>query len=220
MKTATDILDRLNQLTGKRYQYKGKVKQALDARIDEYSADEIMQVVEAKHSEWSGSDMEKYLRPATLFGKEKCEEYVGALISPDSKPVSRFESICKAYDCPLPATNSGKSEKTGGLCTWHNDMPSGIWQQITSRIKANRQLIAGVNKLECLYLVDLMDVRPQDYCDIEPCSDDPREWKVQLEGVLKSRIWGNLERPVKKEVSGLAGLIANTGIMGRGYEQD
>ena len=52
---------------------------AINARIKEYGHAALLRVVDAKALEWQGTDMAKYLRPATLFNASKCASYVGQL---------------------------------------------------------------------------------------------------------------------------------------------
>lgn len=67
----------LNDKTGKNYKYNtpNTVKH-LQARINEgYNDWDFMDVIDIKCDEWLGTDMEKYLRPDTLFGS-KFENYI------------------------------------------------------------------------------------------------------------------------------------------------
>ncbi|MGL6009673.1 MAG: conserved phage C-terminal domain-containing protein [Culicoidibacterales bacterium] len=55
-----------------------RTAQNVNARLkDGYTVDDILKVIEFKHSEWSGDEkMEQYLRPETLFGTGKFESYL------------------------------------------------------------------------------------------------------------------------------------------------
>lgn len=54
-----------------------RTAQNVNARLkDGYTVDDILKVIEFKHSEWSGTEWEKYLRPETLFGTGKFESYL------------------------------------------------------------------------------------------------------------------------------------------------
>lgn len=72
-----DVIDYLNQKTGKHYKSTTKKNQTvIRARTDEgFTLDDFKQVVNNKVAEWKGTDMEKYLRPETLFGT-KFEGYL------------------------------------------------------------------------------------------------------------------------------------------------
>lgn len=72
-----DVIDYLNKQTGKQYKSTTKKNQTvIRARTDEdFTLDDFKQVIDNKVSEWKGTDMEKYLRPETLFGT-KFEGYL------------------------------------------------------------------------------------------------------------------------------------------------
>ncbi|MDP4447486.1 conserved phage C-terminal domain-containing protein [Staphylococcus hyicus] len=72
-----DVIDYLNQQTGKHYKSTTKKNQTvIRARSDEgFNLEDFKKVIDNKVSEWKGTDMEKYLRPETLFGT-KFEGYL------------------------------------------------------------------------------------------------------------------------------------------------
>lgn len=75
---AEAILAYLNEKAGSRFQ---PVKANIDrikARLREYDAETLRGVVDRKCAQWRTDEkMCQYLRPATLFGAEKCAQYVG-----------------------------------------------------------------------------------------------------------------------------------------------
>jgi len=78
------VLDYLNARAGTAYKrVNGDGKESKNAklvrqRIKEHGMGALLAVVDAKCDAWLCSDkMRPYLRPATLFGAEKCEQYVG-----------------------------------------------------------------------------------------------------------------------------------------------
>jgi len=78
---AKEILDFLNNNCGRHYRVNevnlGFIKQRLKSGV---SITDCRSIIEAKRKEWqSKPDMEKYLRPATLFNKTKFEQYLGEL---------------------------------------------------------------------------------------------------------------------------------------------
>ena len=77
---ANEILGFLNEKTGRNYREVPANLSKINARLKEYSATQLRQVIAKKCREW-GSDerMNQYLRPATLFNAEKCAQYVGEL---------------------------------------------------------------------------------------------------------------------------------------------
>lgn len=72
-----DIIDHLNLITGKSYKSTtNKTKSLINARLkDGFTLDDFKSVIELKHTEWNKTDMQKYLRPETLFGT-KFESYL------------------------------------------------------------------------------------------------------------------------------------------------
>lgn len=73
----------LNDKAGTNYRSSGAVTQKhIKARLNEgFTVDDFKTVIEKKCAEWLGTDMEKYLRPETLFGT-KFESYLNAKIAP------------------------------------------------------------------------------------------------------------------------------------------
>ena len=67
-----EVLDYLKLATGRSFRESPELK----ARLKTYSVDEIKSVIDYKAKEWMGKDMQKYLRPSTLFNKTKFEGYL------------------------------------------------------------------------------------------------------------------------------------------------
>lgn len=67
-----EIIKYLNDKTGKRFTAKSRDTQGhISARLDEgFTVDDFKIVIDKKIKEWMGTDMEKYLRPETLFSKK------------------------------------------------------------------------------------------------------------------------------------------------------
>ncbi|MCF0107042.1 MAG: conserved phage C-terminal domain-containing protein [Holdemanella sp.] len=64
-----EVIDYLNIKTGKKFRDGIATKNKIQARINEgYTIDEFRKVIDVKADEWKGTDMDKYLRPETLFG--------------------------------------------------------------------------------------------------------------------------------------------------------
>ena len=80
------IVDYLNQKAGTNYKASSKkTKTLIHARLEEgFTQDDFVTVIDKKCTEWLGTDMEKYLRPETLFGT-KFEGYLNAKVTP-TKP--------------------------------------------------------------------------------------------------------------------------------------
>lgn len=75
--TAESVISHLNLRTGKRYRANTQqTKARIQARMNEgYQLSDFIRVIDVKATEWMGTDMEKYLRPETLFGP-KFEAYL------------------------------------------------------------------------------------------------------------------------------------------------
>lgn len=75
------VIEFLNRLTGASYRFDTKATiQSVAGRLKEnYSVDDLLLVVEHKTTTWLNDEkMKEYLRPITLFGKEKFEGYLQA----------------------------------------------------------------------------------------------------------------------------------------------
>jgi predicted phage replisome organizer/uncharacterized phage protein (TIGR02220 family) len=72
-----EIVDCLNSKAGKRYRSNvEKTKKCIRARWnDGFRVDDFKSVINKKAAQWNGTEMEKYLRPETLFGT-KFEGYL------------------------------------------------------------------------------------------------------------------------------------------------
>lgn len=71
------IIEYLNKKIGSNYKSTTRsTKEKIDARLNEgYILDDFIVVIDKKAEEWMGTEMEKYLRPETLFGT-KFEGYL------------------------------------------------------------------------------------------------------------------------------------------------
>ena len=67
-----DALDHLLNVTGRKF----RTSPELNARLKDYSLDEVKQVIDYKARQWMGTDMQTYLRPQTLFNANKFESYL------------------------------------------------------------------------------------------------------------------------------------------------
>ena len=71
-----EIIDYLNEKAGKRFKVNDKTKAHINARVnDGYTLPDFRAVIEKKVAEWKGTEMDKFLRPETLFGT-KFESYL------------------------------------------------------------------------------------------------------------------------------------------------
>lgn len=72
-----EIIEYLNNRTGTNYRHTtNKTRDLIKARFNEgFTLDDFKEVIDKKCVEWYGTDMQKYLRPETLFGT-KFESYL------------------------------------------------------------------------------------------------------------------------------------------------
>ena len=87
------IIDYLNESIGSKYKYNTKNTISLiKARFkDGYVLDDFYDVIDKKVKEWINTDMEKYLRPETLFGN-KFENYLNQKVVFQGKIKSSYSS--------------------------------------------------------------------------------------------------------------------------------
>lgn len=77
-----EITEYLNNRTGASYRHTtNKTKDLIKARFNEgFTLDDFKEVIDKKGSEWMNTDMQKYLRPETLFGT-KFESYLNQQVN-------------------------------------------------------------------------------------------------------------------------------------------
>ena len=68
-KLRVDVINYLNKVLGTNYKYNADyVVRVLNARITEgYTLEDFKKVIDSQYKEWFGTDMQKFLRPQTLF---------------------------------------------------------------------------------------------------------------------------------------------------------
>lgn len=95
----SDVISYLNSKAGTSFKDKSKdSRKHIKARFDEgYSLEDFKTVIDKKVSEWRGTKMEGFLRPATLFGT-KFESYLNQRLSGDSKSFSNFQQSTTDWD--------------------------------------------------------------------------------------------------------------------------
>lgn len=73
----TEIIEYLNNKAGKKYRSASGQSKHVSARLAEgFTVDDCKKVIDLKTAEWAGTEMEKYLRPETLFNATKFEGYL------------------------------------------------------------------------------------------------------------------------------------------------
>lgn len=79
---AKAILDYLNAKAGSEYRAVESNLRLIDARLKSgVTVEQCKAIVDAKVAEWTGTKQAMYLRPETLFGATKFEQYLGQLQS-------------------------------------------------------------------------------------------------------------------------------------------
>lgn len=71
------VLDALNQKAGKAFKYTDSNLRPIEARLKEYTMEECLKVIATKCAQWKKNpEMNKYLRPETLFNATKFGGYL------------------------------------------------------------------------------------------------------------------------------------------------
>jgi uncharacterized phage protein (TIGR02220 family) len=77
---AKRLLTFLNEQAKKNFQPTDANLKMIEARLEEYDEERLRGVIIDRVDVWKADEkMEEYLRPATLFNKTKCAQYVGGL---------------------------------------------------------------------------------------------------------------------------------------------
>jgi uncharacterized phage protein (TIGR02220 family) len=95
-----EIIDFLNECTGKSYKATSKVATInINARLKEgYTKDDFIKVISVKATKWLGTKFEDYLTPNTLFGN-KFESYLNEnIIVEKTKQDYAYEQVIKATE--------------------------------------------------------------------------------------------------------------------------
>lgn len=113
-----EIIDCLNKFAKTNYRHTNQVtKDKIKARWnDGFRLNDFETVIKNKCSEWMGTDMEKYLRPKTLFGSN-FESYLNQKVS---KEKSNTENVPDWYK------NTGETEPDDELLKQVEEMKRGL----------------------------------------------------------------------------------------------
>lgn len=89
-KYIVEIIDYLNERTGQHYKYNNKnTVSHIEERLNEgFNVDDFKIVIDKMCVEWMNTDMQKYLRPDTLFRPSKFESYLNREVKPTTKNIS------------------------------------------------------------------------------------------------------------------------------------
>ena len=85
-----EIIDYLNLRTSQHYKYNNKnTKEHIKARLKEgFTVDDFKTVIDKMCLEWMNTDMQKYLRPDTLFRPSKFESYLNREVKLTTKNIT------------------------------------------------------------------------------------------------------------------------------------
>lgn len=90
---ANKVIDYLNLKAGTKYRHTGNNQKLIKARLEFFTVEDCMTVIDNKCDEWLGDEkMAQYLRPPTLFQASKFESYLNT-VKPVSKADKRSSSI-------------------------------------------------------------------------------------------------------------------------------
>ena len=94
-----EIIQYLNDRCGTRYRYQTKgTQEHIMSRLKEgYTVDDFKMVIDKKFEEWHGTDMEKFLRPETLFAG-KFESYLNQKIVKKNYHSQTAQMLDSFYD--------------------------------------------------------------------------------------------------------------------------
>jgi len=100
---AIHVLMKLNELAGTCFAIKGSKADSnirlVCARLNEgYTKHDLFALIQFKVSEWRGTKMEKYIRPATLFQKSKINGYINEIIKSKENNAGRTKESTSRYN--------------------------------------------------------------------------------------------------------------------------
>lgn len=77
---AGDVLSFLNEKTGMNFRHVDTNLNMIVQRLNSgITAEQLKAIIARQCRKWKGTEMEGNLRPATLFNRTKCEQYIGEL---------------------------------------------------------------------------------------------------------------------------------------------
>ena len=112
-----EIIQYLNDRCGTRYRYQTKgTQEHINARLKEgYTVDDFKMVIDKKFEEWHGTDMEKFLRPETLFAG-KFESYLNQKIVKKKYQSQAAQMLDSFYDQTAEWVRKMEQEEQANDC--------------------------------------------------------------------------------------------------------
>lgn len=91
------VISHLNEKAGTSYRASSQAtRELINGRLSEgFTVDDFKKVIDKKCAEWKGGDMEKYLRPETLFKRSKFESYLNEPIRKPHTTDNRYHVSTK-----------------------------------------------------------------------------------------------------------------------------
>ena len=84
--TEIEVLKELNKFSNTTTKETNQTAlKSINKVLVEYSKEDVIGVIRLKHSEWYGTDQEKYIRHQTLFRKNNFEKYIGEYLANKNK---------------------------------------------------------------------------------------------------------------------------------------
>lgn len=116
------IIDYLNEKTGKNYRLGKNTRGLISARLSEgYTVDDFKTVIDHKATSWKGTEMEQYLRPSTLFAPSHFDDYLNETPTP-SKQVKRANATHSE-----PKVGSMRYDSMTGVTKVYKG--NGVWEE-------------------------------------------------------------------------------------------
>ena len=112
-----EIVQYLNDKCGTRYRYQTKgTQEHINARLKEgYTVEDFKTVIDKKFEEWHGTDMEKFLRPETLFAG-KFESYLNQKIVKKTYQSQTAQMLDGFYDQTAEWVRKMEQEEQANDC--------------------------------------------------------------------------------------------------------
>lgn len=112
-----EIIQYLNDRCGTRYRYQTKgTQEHINARLKEgYTVEDFKTVIDKKFEEWHGTDMEKFLRPETLFAG-KFESYLNQKIVKKTYQSQTAQMLDGFYDQTAEWVRKMEQEEQANDC--------------------------------------------------------------------------------------------------------
>ena len=94
---AGQVIDYFNSICGTTYTTKSNADIVIARMKEGYTISDFKIVIEKQYKRWKNTELEKYLRPNTLFQKSKFENYLNSRDEQPASTIKKFaDSVAKA----------------------------------------------------------------------------------------------------------------------------